>query len=212
MENIYILSNTNDKQKDIQYLNIFNIKVIKSNINLTNYDVIIFTSKNAITSLDTFNKDYKKIPSYTIAQKTADILMQYNGNVTYIGKSSNGNDFAKEISKKLIGKKVLYVRAKNVVSKLVSILKNNNIECDELKVYETLCNKYDISYKPKLNAKIIFTSPSSIKCFLDNFNWCKSYKAVCIGKTTASYLPNNIKYKISKNISIDECIALARNI
>ena len=212
MTNIYVLSDVKDKQEDINYLSVFDINTIKSSINLSIYDALIFTSKNAISSLDKFNHQYKNIPSYTIAPKTAKVLEQYNGNIKYIGKSSNGNDFANEISKELKNKKVLYIRAKKVVSNLVNILKDNDVLCDELIVYETVCKKYEQSKQLEQNSKIIFTSPSSIKCFLGNFTWDKSYTAICIGKTTASYLPKNINFKISENISINECIALARTI
>jgi len=161
MDNIYVLSDVKDKLEGINYIGVFDIKIIKSKININNYDALIFTSKNAIISLDTFNTDYKKIPSYVIAPKTAEVLKQYEGNIIYIGQSSNGDDFANEISQKLIGKKVLYIRAKKVVSNLKNILKNKNIECNELIVYETTCKKQNI-INPNKNAKIIFTSPSSM--------------------------------------------------
>jgi len=84
MDNIYVLSDAKEKQENINYLSVFDIKVITSKIDLDSYDALIFTSKNAIISLDTFNTNYKKIPSYAIAPKTADVLKQYEGNIKYI--------------------------------------------------------------------------------------------------------------------------------
>lgn len=212
MSNIYLLSNTKQNYENVINLNIFDINFINNNINFNSYDALIFTSKNAIYSLEHFKKDYKNIPSYAIAKKTATILKQYNSNLKYIGDFSNGDDFANAIKDELKNKKVLYIRAKKVVSNIVNILKKNSVFCDEIIVYETLCKKYDISFKPEKNSIIIFTSPSSIKCFLNSFLWDNSYKAVVIGKTTALSLSKNIKYYISKSTSINDCVLLARTI
>ena len=57
---------------------------------------------------------------------------------------------------------------------------------------------------------IIFTSPSSVKCFFNKFSWNSSYKAIVIGKTTATYLPKEIKnYQISSSTSVKDCVTLA---
>ena len=212
MSNIYLLSNTKVNNKQVINLPIFTINYIKSNIDLNKYDALIFTSKNAIYAIDSFNQDYKNIPSYLIAQKTANILKQKNGNIAYISNSKNGDDFANDIIKKLKDKKVLYIRAKKVVSDLQNILNNNNINCNSLIAYETVCTKDENIEVLNKNAKIIFTSPSSVKCFFSKYKWDKSYIAITIGNTTASYLPKDIKYFVSKDTSIDECILLASTV
>ena len=61
MAKIYLLSN--QKYSDVENLEVFHIEYIKSNPNLLNYDALIFTSKNAIYSLDSFNKKWKEIDS-----------------------------------------------------------------------------------------------------------------------------------------------------
>ena len=212
MSNIYLLSNTKINNKQVINLPIFSINYIKSNIDLNKYDALIFTSKNAIYAIDSFNQDYKNIPSYVIAKKTANILKQKNGNIAYISNSKNGDDFSKDIIQKLKDKKVLYIRAKKVVSNLENILNNNNINCNSLIAYETICTKDENIEALSKKAKIIFTSPSSVKCFFSKYKWDKSYKAITIGNTTASYLPKDIKYFVSKDTSIDECILLASTI
>ena len=59
-------------------------------------------------------------------------------------------------------------------------------------MYNTKC-KQKINKIPEKNSIIIFSSPSTIKCFLNNFKWDSSYKAISIGKTTAKYFPDFIK-------------------
>lgn len=206
MAKIYLLSN--QKYVDVENLEVFQIKYIKSEINLLNYDALIFTSKNAVYSLDSFNKDWKKIPSYVIAPKTAQIIEKLGGNIVFTGITSHGNEFAQELISLLKNKKVLYIKALKTVSNLVEILKDNKILLDELVAYETSCKKSNIILEN--DSIFIFTSPSSVECFFKQYTWKDSYKAVVIGKTTADYLPNNINYIISSETSIEECINLAK--
>lgn len=206
MPKIYLLNN--QKFQDVENLEVFEIKYIKSNINLQNYEALIFTSKNAIYSLESFNKDWKKIPSYAIAPKTASIIKQLGGNLVFTGVTSHGNDFAEELITLLKNKKVLYVKALKTVSNLPEILKENKVLLDELVAYETSCKKIDVELEK--DSIFIFTSPSSVECFFKQYSWDDSYKAVVIGKTTAKYLPKNIKYEISSQTSVEECVNLAK--
>jgi len=207
MNNIYLLNNI--KYEDVINLEVFQINYIKSDINLEKYDALIFTSKNAIYSIDSFNKQWKEIPSYAIAPKTAKIINEHKGKLSFTGKSSHGNEFAQELLEELKDKKVLYIRAKEVASDLSSILKQNNIKIDELITYETKC-KIGLNTKIKDNSVIVFTSPSSVKCFFKNYKWNKTLKAIAIGKTTSKHIPQNINCTVSPTTSIDECIKLAR--
>ncbi|APW65705.1 uroporphyrinogen III synthase [Poseidonibacter parvus] len=208
MSKIYLLNNL--KYEGVENLEVFGIEYIKSQIDLSKYDALIFTSKNAIYSLDSFNKSWKSIPSYAIAPKTANIINEYKGKLVFTGISSHGNDFAKELIPILKNKKALYIRALKTVSKITQILKENDIKIDELITYKTSC--LQSSNKLEKNSVFIFSAPSSVECFFKNYSWDNSYKAIVIGKTTAKYLPSNIKYQISEKTSIDECIKLAKQL
>ena len=207
MSKIYLLND--NIYKDVHNIEVFIIEYLKSNISLDKYDALIFTSKNAIHAINSFNENWKKIPAYLIAQKTANIVNSYGGNIAFIGKTSYGDDFANELIHTLQGKRVLYIRASKTVSNLYTILKNKDINIDELIVYKTICKKTSTIIKD--HSIIIFTSPSSVECFFRTYTWNKSNKAIVIGKTTAKYFPKNIKYLISSISSIQECIKLAEN-
>ncbi|WP_419769762.1 MAG: uroporphyrinogen-III synthase [Candidatus Marinarcus sp.] len=208
MNSIYIL---NDMKIDgIKNIPLLGIRYIKNEMDLLQYDALIFTSKNAVYSLDSFNKDWKKVPAYVIASKTAAVIQKEGGNVCFIGKSGHGNDFANELIPLLKNKKALYIKAKKVVSDLCDILKSNGIDIKTVTTYETQCNELTAYTAPELNSVIIFSSPSTIECFFKIFDWDSSYKAVVIGETTAKYLPKNINYKISPTTSIEDCILLAK--
>ena len=206
MAKIYLLSN--QKYPEVENLEVFQIKYIKSKINLLDYDALIFTSKNAVYSLDSFNKDWKKIPSYVIAPKTAEVIENLGGNIAFIGITSHGNEFAQELINELKDKKVLYIKALKTVSNLVGILKDNKINLDEVVAYETSCKETNIDLEE--DSIFIFTSPSSVECFFKQYSWKDSYKAVVIGKTTADYLPKNVDFIMSSETSVDECVNLAK--
>ena len=206
MGKIYLLSN--QEYKGVENLEVFKIDYIPSEVDLSLYDALIITSKNAIYSLNSFNKTWKDIPCFAIAPKTADVIKKEGGKLEFIGSSGHGDDFAKEILPLIKNKKVIYIRALKVVSNLVDNLKQNNIDIDEVITYKTVCNDA-LDKKIEDNSIIIFTSPSSINCFFKKYNWNETFKAIVIGKTTAKYIPNNINYEISSKTSIEECIKLA---
>ena len=206
MAKIYLLSN--QKYPEVENIEVFQIEYIKSEIDLLKYDALIFTSKNAVYSLDSFNKDWKNIPSFVIAPKTAQVIEELGGKIAFTGITSHGNDFAEELIELLNNKRVLYIKALKTVSNLVDILKNNNVLLDELVVYETSCKRNNIALEE--GSIFIFTSPSSVECFFKQYSWNDSYKAIVIGKTTAMYLAKDIDYMISSETSILECINLAK--
>lgn len=209
MSDIVLLSDK--KYEGTISLPIFDINFLPLEVDLNSYDALIFTSKNAIYSLENSNIKWKDKAAYVIAPKTADVIKNLNGNLEFISQSSHGNDFALELIPLLKNKKVLYIRGKRSVSNLTKILLDNNVLIDELISYETTCSKKLLS-QPKKNSIIIFTSPSTIECFFKNLIWDDSYTAIAIGKTTAQFLPKNINYNISSIQSIEACIELAKKI
>ncbi len=188
----------------------FQINYLPSTIDLSIYDALVFTSKNGILSLDSFNSDWKDISSYAISHQTAKCITQNGGKLEYTGINGHGNKFAKELIPLLKDKKVLYVKPKTVVSKLLNVLEKNEINCDELITYETVCKNYKIEEKPPKDSIIILSSPSTLKCFLEIFGWDETYLAIIIGKTTQRFLPDYISYKVAKHTSLDSCIKLAK--
>ena len=201
---IYILSDI--KVNNAINLPMFDIKYLNQEIDLESYDALVFTSKNAIKALDTMNKTWKNMPSYVIAPQTAKILIYLGGKLAYLGKKHNGDEFASEIKEKLYGKKVLYVCGTKIVSKLVSILNDINITCDSLAIYDITCKDYQKKVNLPKESIIIFSSPSTIDCFLENVTWDDSFRAISIGKTTSQYFPEHITPIISDSTSLEACV------
>jgi uroporphyrinogen-III synthase len=205
--NIYILSDK--KVKWAKNLPVFEIEPIEQDVDLSDYDALIFTSKNAIYSIDSIDKTWRKKPAYVIAPETAKIVKHLGGSLKFVGKEKHGDEFAIEIAKKFKHQKLLYVRASKVVSNIVNILNTNDIICDELIVYKTVCKQFDEKVKLPKNSTIIFSSPSTIECFFKNIYWDESFNAISIGKTTAQYFPENIIPEISDTTSLESCVKKA---
>lgn len=204
---IYILSDK--KVKWAKNLPVFDIQPIKQDVDFSNYDALLFTSKNAIYSIDSFDKTWKKKPANVIAPETAKIVRHLKGRLHFVGKEKHGDKFALEIVKKFKHQKILYIRGSEVVSDLINILNANDIVCDELIVYKTVCKQFNKKIKLPENSTIIFSSPSTIECFFKNISWDESFKAVSIGNTTAKYFPKNITPVISDTTSLESCVKKA---
>ena len=208
MSDIYLLNDM--KIEGIKNIPLLEIQFIPEELDVEKYDVLVFTSKNAAYSLDSFNNKWKNIPCYVIAPKTAKVIEELGGKIGFVGNSGHGNEFAAELMPHLKNKKVLYLKAKRVVSNLVGLLKDAKIDITDVVVYETIQKQRNHNEIPSKNSVIIFSSPSTVEYFFENFTWDESYKAVVIGHTTAKYLPEEIAYVVSKTTSIDDCIALAK--
>jgi len=210
-KNIYILSDK--KVANTINLPMIEISYLPFEIDFSQYEALVFTSRNAIKSINSFSNGWKKIPSYVIAPQTAKTLEKLGGTLQYVGENGHGNDFAKEIECQLQGKKVLYLCGKKVVSNLFGILNESGVLCEKAVVYETICKEYAQKLTLPKNSIIIFSSPSTLECFFKNISsWDTSYTAISIGKTTAQYFPKNITPLIPNQTSLDACVEIALGI
>ena len=181
-------------------------------LDVSDYDALIFSSKNGVYAVDRLDAFWKHIPSYAIGSGTSKAVESLGGEVVYRAKSSYGDDFAREIKERLRGKKALFLRAQVVTSSLNVILKEAGVLLEEVVVYETKCTPCKQLQEPQEDAIVIFSSPSTIRCFFNCFSWKKSYTAVVIGAVTASYMPKDIPFIKSKKQTIASCIELAKDL
>jgi len=204
---IYLL--TSEKYEGILNYPVIKINFFSPSISFDNIDYLIFTSKNGVRAVNNITDKWKNIPSLAIGKATAKEIEKLGGTVEFVSKSSYGEDFAKEINKRYQNKTFLFLRAKKIVSDIKKYFKKNSLL--EIIVYETLC------YKPKEKlikpAIVIFTSPSTVRCFskIQDF---ENILPIAIGKKTKEALKEFTTNSIlmPKNPSIKECIKLAKNI
>jgi len=98
------------------------------------------------------------------------------------------------------------LRAKEIASDFVKRCKIDGYNIDEAVVYESVCSKEILAFRVQDEATLIFTSPSSVNCFLKNNRFKSSHTIIVIGKSTANALPKDVEYSISKKTTIESCL------
>lgn len=213
MSKIYLCSNTPVDDEQVKNLALCEIKFARFVVNLSAYDALIITSKNAIMALR-FNQipSNPKIRVFAIGKASAQAAKEYGFIDVYTAVNSHGNAFALEILSFLQGQRAIFICAIERVSKLDEILRSHGVNLRVQKAYKNVIKTDIKSIKaPPKGSSIIFTSPLNVKAFLTHFSWHKSYKAIAIGTTTAAALNLVCTPTIAKEQTLKECLRLAKS-
>lgn len=181
---------------------------------------LIFTSQNAIFAFHEALKNaptflyLKQIPCYAIGHSSARLARELGLNVVFVGQDGHGDKFGDEILPLLHDSKVVYFRAREIVSRLDEKLKLNNIDFKEIIAYESQILQSSIlqSQKPKQDSIIIFSAPSHFRAFKNIFTWDLSYRAVAIGETTFKAFDSSIMGYVSEKRDLLSCLRLAQKL
>jgi len=200
---IYLFSATS--HPDATHINSLDFNFFTPSINFSNYDYLVLTSKKAVDALQNYDKkDYINIPALCISNFTKEYYEKFGGKVLSVG-GGIGSDLQQIIDTYPKDKKWLYLRAKEIAGAGLTV--------DEVIVYESCCSEEILNFKLEDKKSIlIFTSPSSVECFLKNNSFDTQQEIIVIGATTAKSLPVGINYKISDKTSISSCIEIAKKI
>jgi len=207
---IYLLSPL--KKEGTISLPMISFELVTEEIDFSSCDTLMFTSKQAVVSADSIDRSWKNYPSVAIGGATKSKIEELGGRVIYHPKNFYGKSLAKDITEQFSDKNILYLRPKEVSFDSKKYLEKEGIELQEQIIYETSCQKYGQIDRPKRDAVIIFTSPSTIRCFFKNFPWDESYTAILIGNATKEHLPNYCKYEVADVPLINSCIKKAKEI
>jgi len=189
-------------------VNSLDITLLKPQIDFSNYDYFIITSKQASHALKQYEKkEYIDTKALCISKKSAAAFESLGCKILETG-SGYGDNLLSIIREYPKTTRWLYLRAKLIASDFVQVAKTENFLIDETIVYESMCSKQILNIEVEPNSVLIFTSPSSVKCFLQNNSIDKSHKIIVIGSTTAKALPVNIPYLISKETTIESCMEI----
>jgi len=172
-------------------------------------DTLMFTSKQAVLSAETIDPQWKRLPALAIGPATARQIETLGGKVLHRPEHFYGEVLAEDLRRLFADRKILYLRPREISFDSRSYLAKAGIELKEQILYETKCRSYDASDAPSPGAVIVFTSPSTIHCFLKNFSWDASYTAVVIGKATLAHLPEGIEAIVAKEPTIAACMQRA---
>lgn len=207
---IYLLSPL--KKEGTIFFPMIEFTILEESVDLSSCDTLMFTSKQAVVSLNEIDKSWKNYPSIAIGKATKSKIEELGGIVIYSPKKFYGKELAKDIKKSFRDRKILYIRPEIVSFDSKGYLSRAGVELKEQIIYRTSCKDYPIYKKPSKNAIIIFTSPSTIHCFFKNFDWDSTYIAVLIGDATREHLPNYCDYIVADEPLIDACIRKAREL
>ena len=187
------------------------ITFLKPSIDFSKYDYLIITSKQSSEALKQYEAlDYLDKKALCISIASAKSYEDLGGEVIDIG-AGYGDNLADKIKTYPKNTKWLYLRAKEVASDFVKTCQDDGLNVDEAIVYESDCSQEILHVKVEENSILIFTSPSSLHCFLKTHTINKNFKIIVIGKTTAKSLPKGLLYTISQETTIQSCISLAKN-
>jgi len=197
---------------DALHVNSLDITFFKPAIDFSKYDYLIITSKQASKALQQYDKkEYINKPALCVSKQSAKSFEGLGGQVLAVGRGY-GDNLIEQINSFEKEKKWLYLRAKIVASDFVVTCKKNSYFIDEAVVYESDCAEAMQEVKVEEDAILIFTSPSSVKCFLKNHSFLNTQQIIVIGKTTAKALPKNIDYMLSNETTIESCIQIAHSL
>jgi len=185
------------------------VRLLKPQIDFSEYDYLIITSKQTVKALEQYKREeFINIPALCVSVKTAASYESFGGKILDIG-DGYGDNLVKNIKEKTKDKKWLYLRAEFIASDFVQRCQDDGYNIDEKILYVSECSREGMDVEVEENAILIFTSPSSIECFLKTHTIGTDATVIVIGKTTAKALPDAIEYKISQKTSIDSCMEMA---
>ena len=207
---IYLLSPT--PKVGVQHLPMISFKTTAEKIDFSCCDTLLFSSKQAVKSAEKIDPTWKTYPCIAIGGATKKQIEALGGKVIHYPKHFYADELAEDIARLFSQRKLLYLRPQKISFDSKGFLATKGIELQEQIIYETSCVSYVQEAAPQKGAIIIFTSPSSIHCFLENFTWKKSYSAVVIGKATQVYLPQGADFVVANEPLINACIAKAKEL
>ncbi|MEN8146928.1 MAG: uroporphyrinogen-III synthase [Campylobacterota bacterium] len=204
---IFLFSKTS--HPDVTHIPALNTLFLQPAINFDDYDAIVLTSKQAVTALDKISPKWRDVPALSIASKTEEMVRSAGGTLLDRG-NGYGDSLDDIIVKKYADLRWLYPRPKIVASNFKERVKERGIVMDDVIVYETSCNQACQDIELPDDAVLIFTSPFTIECFLELYEFRASHRVVAIGTTTAKALPERVDFVMPKTPNVDACVALAK--
>ncbi len=160
---------------------------------------VVFTSMNAVDAVTTALQG--QIPNwkiYCIGTATCKLVSEYFTASSIVGTAFNAADLANLIVADRFIDEVIFFCGDNRRDELPAILKKNNIDVNEIIVYETIMVPHKLS---KQYNGIMFFSPSAVNSFFSINNIDDRTILFAIGNTTATEIK---KYSTNKIITSDE--------
>ena len=207
---IYLLSPLS--REGVRPLPMIRFESLAERIDFSGCDTLMFSSKQAVVTAEAIDPEWKKIPVVAIGPATRREVEALGGQVVFHPANYYGEDLAEDIARFFQDRHILYLRPETISFDSRAFLQKRGIVLQEQIIYKTSCRHYAPSEQPPDSSIIVFTSPSTIHCFLENFTWLASYTAVVIGHSTEAHLPEKCDFVVADTPLIDSCIEKAMNL
>lgn len=169
------------------------------------------TSKQGISALGHYAMTWEHLKCIAVSEATARYAKE-SGAVDVETAEGYGESIPKVLHAKPRSGKWLYLRPEVIASSWVEQARSDGFRIDEAIVYATHCNTEVLAASVETDGVLIFTSPSTIRCFMEKYRFEPTHSVVAIGKTTQSALPEGIKSFLSPSTSVASAVELARKI
>jgi uroporphyrinogen-III synthase len=191
------------------HIPILSIKFLQPLIDFSLYNGLIITSKEAAKALSDYSIAWEALDIVCVGEATAHEIRLLGGvNVTVA--AGYGNSIIDVLDKSK--RKWLYLRPRSIASSWPQHARDMGNKIDEVVIYETTCNESMEAVEIACDGILIFTSPSSIECFLKRYSFASTYDIVTIGTTTQKALPLGIPSILSEKTTIESCIEMAQKL
>ena len=154
----------------------------------------VFTSKNAAHAFDQIANSEVPWKIFCIGQSTKKFVSKIFGEETISGTADSASELSDVILQDKEIKKVIFFCGKQRREELPQKLKAEEIEVEEIVVYETFETPQKLSRK--IYDGILFFSPSAVNSFFSLNKINEQTQIFAIGKTTADAIHKHIKKEI----------------
>ena len=210
MRPIYLISKTSHKNGyGVIHVPILSISFLHPPIDFNSYDGLIITSKEGARALQNYTLEWQKLNIVCVGEATANEIRRLGG--VHITVAAGYGDSIVDVLKNQ-ERRWLYLRPRSIASSWPQYARDMGNKIDEVVIYETTCNESRQTVEIATDGILIFTSPSSIECFLKKYDFLPTNDVVCIGTTTQKALPQGVSYILSDETSVASCIEKAKSL
>lgn len=209
MRPIYLISKT--PHPGVTHIPILKTRFFAPDIDFSQYDGLIVTSKQILKALEGYSDQWRTLPIIAVSESTAEVFQKEGCAIAAVA-DGYGEGVGLIVEKQFSQMRWLYLRPERVASLWAQAARDKGVKIDEAVMYKTECNDEALGCEIAENGILIFTSPSSIRCFCEKRAILPTHTVVAIGKTTKNALPDGVDATLSPSVSVASAVDLGRQI
>ncbi|MGM0533147.1 MAG: uroporphyrinogen-III synthase [Campylobacterota bacterium] len=201
---LYLLSKSKSECERVCHLPVIQTRYYSANVEPGGFDALVLTSKEAVNALVKSGVDLRGLSALCVSCKTAQKAKAAGMHILDFA-GGYGRQLGTLILRRYSHLRLFFPHGKTLAFDLPGMLHEAAVACTEAVVYETVCAPAQ-TVDFENNSVFIFTSPSTVRCFFQNYSWRPGFKAVAIGQTTLDALPKECEAFMAESTDISACI------